>query len=74
MEHKPVSPRVVEGEVYGAPVPGGWPDKGPLRVIAGAFSKFFVRRYSASSGETRKESEIRGAAPTNMPPLQAPDE
>ena len=25
--------RIVEGEMFGAPVPGGWPDKGPFEVL-----------------------------------------
>ena len=25
--------RIVEGEMLGAPVPGGWPDKGPFEAL-----------------------------------------
>ena len=25
--------RIVEGEAFGAPVPGGWPSKGPIEAL-----------------------------------------
>lgn len=27
--------RIVEGEAFGAPVPGGWPSKGPIEALRG---------------------------------------
>ena len=36
--------KITDGEIYGAPVPGGWPDRGPLQVIGDALGRFFGRR------------------------------
>ncbi len=39
--------RVTEGEIYGAPVPSGWPDRGPFRFLGDALGKLFRRPVSA---------------------------
>ncbi len=38
--------RITEGEIYGAPVPGGWPNRGPLQVLKGALGKLLGREGS----------------------------
>ncbi len=32
---------ITEGEIYGAPVPGGWPNRGPFRVVGDALGRLF---------------------------------
>jgi len=38
--------KITEGEIYGAPVPGGWPNRGPFRVVGEAVGRLFRRRES----------------------------
>ncbi len=42
---------VTEGEIYGAPVPGGWPNRGPFRVVGDAVGRVFRKRKSADREE-----------------------
>jgi hypothetical protein len=41
-----IGARITEGEIYGAPVPGGWPNRGPFRVVGEALARLFGRRDS----------------------------
>ena len=41
-----IGARITEGEIYGAPVPGGWPNRGPLPVVGEARARLFSRRDS----------------------------
>ena len=42
---------IVEGEAFGAPVPGGWPDKGPFEAI-----RQRVRRHKPSGDVDNDQS------------------
>jgi len=50
MKSRPTT-KIVEGEIYGAPVPGGWPDSGPFRVLRDGLARGFGRRTSGGRGE-----------------------
>ena len=41
-----IGARITEGEINGAPVPGGWPNRGPFRVVGEALARLFGRRDS----------------------------
>ena len=45
---------ITEGEIYGVPVPGGWPDRGPFQVLRNALGKIFGRRKSGGHAEPRR--------------------
>ncbi len=42
---------ITEGEIYGAPVSGGWPNRGPFRVVGDAVGRLFRKRKSADREE-----------------------
>ncbi len=42
---------ITEGEIYGAPVPGGWPNRGPFRVVGDTVGRIFRRRKSTTHEE-----------------------
>lgn len=44
---------ITEGEIYGAPVPGGWPDRGPFKVFGNALGRLFHRRRSGGRADGR---------------------
>lgn len=44
---------IIEGEIYGAPVPAGWPNRGPFRIVAQALARLFGRREDRESDEGR---------------------
>ncbi len=57
MKRRPIT-KVTEGEIYGAPVPGGWPDRGPFQVLGDAVGRLFGRR-------TRKNREDKQGPPAD---------
>ena len=58
--------RIIEGEIYGVPVPGGSPNRGPFRVIRDALAKLRRRRTSAGDGDGAQ------AATSHSPESKAP--
>jgi hypothetical protein len=51
--------RIVEGEVSGFPVPGGWPDRGPFKVL----SDLLRRRRSTEAPEDENTTSTDDEAP-----------
>ena len=47
--------RITEGEIYGAPVPGGWPNRGPFRVVGDALGRLFRRSHHGEDGKDRPD-------------------
>ncbi len=54
---------ITEGEIYGAPVPGGWPNRGPFRVVGDALGRIFPRRKSATREEVTSRPYDDGSLP-----------
>ncbi len=46
--------KIIEGEIYGAPVPGGWPNRGPFQVLGHALGRVFSRRNSKAHPEAQR--------------------
>jgi hypothetical protein len=46
--------KIVEGEIHGAPVPGGWPNRGPFQVLGHALRGVFGQRNSKANPEVRR--------------------
>jgi hypothetical protein len=50
--------KITEGEISGAPVPGGWPNRGPFRVVAEARGQARpqarVARWRGSHGSAQR--------------------
>ena len=55
--------KITDGEIYGAPVPGGWPGRGPFQVLGDALGRVFSRRKSTDGAEARR----RPAGDTSQP-------
>lgn len=52
-----------DGEMYGAPVPGGWPGRGPFRVLRDALGKpFRSRRRLKDAAEAERREAGTGDA------------
>lgn len=51
--------KIIEGEVYGTPVPGGWPDRGPFQVLGHALGRVFRRRNSRAHAKVRRPPAVR---------------
>jgi hypothetical protein len=64
--------KIIEGEIYGAPVPGGWPNRGPFQVLAHALGRVFSRRKSAAHSETHRPTA--GVDPEGPNAQHQPDE
>ena len=45
--------RIVEGEVFGAPVPGGWPSKGPIEALR----KLILRRQRRTDDDAVSDAQ-----------------
>ena len=57
--------KITEGEIYGAPVPGGWPDRGPFQVLGNALGRVFSRRKSGDSAQARRRPAGDTPQPTS---------
>lgn len=63
--------RITEGEIYGAPVPGGWPNRGPFRVVSEALRKLFGSRVAGPGvGEERHVEGGSGPDSSDQSPRQ----
>lgn len=69
--HRHVNARITEGEIYGAPVPGGWPDKGPFRILGDALGRRFGRR--SSKNNAKSERPANNEPPGNPPTREEPE-
>ncbi len=56
---------ITEGEIYGAPVPGGWPDRGPFHILGNALGRVFSRRKSGDSAEALRRPAGETLLPTS---------
>ncbi len=60
--------KIVDGEIYGAPVPGGWPDRGPFQVLGDALGGLFRRRNSKDRARAQRPQtdDSSGAASAQL--------
>lgn len=54
---------IAEGEIYGCPVPGGWPNRGPFRVVGDALGRLFRTGKSADRDEVTHRPDDDRSAP-----------
>ncbi len=52
-----VEARITQGEMYGAPVPGGWPHRGPFRVVGDAAVRLFRKRKSVDGEDGARDDD-----------------
>ena len=52
---------ITEGEIYGAPVPGGWSERGPFQVLGDALSRVVGRRRSGDRADDNPEPSANTA-------------
>ena len=62
--------KITEGEIYGAPVPGGWPDRGPFQVLGNALSRVFGRRRSGDRADERRRPADDDREPKSANPAE----
>jgi hypothetical protein len=55
--------RITNGGVYGTPVPGGWPNRGPFRVVGEALARLFGRRVSGDAKDVTDRPDDGGSEP-----------
>ena len=60
--------KITEGEIYGAPVPGGWPDRGPFQVLGHALRRVFSRRSGKSRVGEQRPPEGGGPGSSSAQP------
>jgi hypothetical protein len=66
---------VTEGEIYGAAVPGGWPDRGPFQVIGDAVGRVFPWRSRKNRADQQgPPTDGSSGAPKTQPARDQPDE
>ena len=58
-----IGTRITEGEIYGAPVPGGWPNRGPFRVVGEALARLFGRRDSRDAEDVTDPADDAWSEP-----------
>ncbi len=74
MKRQPVA-KITEGEIYGAPVPGGWPDRGPFQVLGDTLGRVFGRRSRKNrSEEQRPPADDSSGSTSRLPTQHQPDE
>lgn len=56
--------KITDGEIYGAPVPGGWPGRGPFQALGDALGRVFSRRNLGDSSEARRRPARDTSQPT----------
>jgi len=61
---------ITEGEVYGSPVRGGWPDRGPFQVLGDAMGRVFGPWKSGDRAEARRRPEADSPEPTSADPAK----
>lgn len=61
---------ITEGEIYAAPVPGGWPDRGPFEVLGNALGRVFGRRKLGDRAEARPRPAGDSPEPTSANPAE----
>jgi hypothetical protein len=54
---------ITEGEIYGSPVPGGWPNRGPFRVVGDALGRLFRKGKSADRDEVTNRPDDDRSVP-----------
>lgn len=66
--------KITDGEIYGAPVPGGWPDRGPFQVLGDALGRVFSRRKLGDGAEARRRPAGDTSQPTRETEAEADPE
>lgn len=56
--------------MYGALVPGGWPDRGPFRVVGDFFRRIFGRRQAANQVDATERADGEGSESAIAEPAQ----
>ena len=72
MRHPPTS-RITEGEMCGAPVPGGCPDRGPFRAVGDSFRRIFGRRNSTNHVDATERADESSESAIAEPAQEEPD-